>query len=123
MKKIKITTLTLFLFLLPLISFAQSSALDKLEKTGVTNGPFQQSSDPQTFLYETIGELISIFSALLAVIFIVLMLLAGFHYMTAQGDEGKVKQSLDTIKHAVIGLIIVVSSYAITMFILNRLSS
>lgn len=121
MKKIKLLIITSFLCFLPSLVFAQP-ALDKLKTVGETNGPYENVSDPQDFLYETVGNIISIFSAILAIIFIILIILAGFHYMTAQGDENKISQSLKTIYHAVIGLVIVISSYAITMFILNRLT-
>lgn len=121
MKKFKILFLSLTFIILPSLVLAQP-ALDKLKTVGETNGPYENVSDPQDFLYGTVGNIISIFSAILAIIFIILIILAGYHYMTAQGDENKVSQSFKTIYHAVIGLVIVISSYAITMFILNRLT-
>ena len=58
---------------------------------------------------------------LLAIIFLILMIMAGFNWMTAGGDENKVKKAQDTIKTAIIGLLIVLAAYAITYFIFNYL--
>ncbi len=58
---------------------------------------------------------------LLAIIFLILMIMAGFNWMTAGGDEAKVKKAQDTIKTAIIGLLIVLAAYAITYFIFNYL--
>lgn len=58
---------------------------------------------------------------LLAIIFLILMIFAGFSWMTAGGDEAKVKKARDTIKTAVIGLLIVLAAYAITYFLFSVL--
>jgi len=58
---------------------------------------------------------------LLAVIFLALMVFAGFQWMTASGNETQVKKAQDTIKTSVIGLIIVLAAYAITYFIFTVL--
>jgi amino acid transporter len=60
---------------------------------------------------------------LLAIIFIVLLIYAGFQWMTAEGDEGKIEKAQKTISHAVIGLIIVIAAYSITFFVFNALNS
>jgi len=57
----------------------------------------------------------------LAAIFLVLMIVAGFQWMTASGNEAQVKKAVETIKTAVIGLVIVLAAYAITYFIFKYL--
>jgi len=57
----------------------------------------------------------------LAVIFLVLTLIAGFKWMTAQGNEEQIKQASASIKAAIIGLIIVIGAYTITWFIFSIL--
>ncbi|MBI4812328.1 hypothetical protein HY798_02695 [Candidatus Falkowbacteria bacterium] len=57
---------------------------------------------------------------MLGVIFIILMLYAGYNWMTASGEEEKVTKAKDTIWRAIIGLIITIGSYAIWDFILNN---
>jgi len=58
---------------------------------------------------------------LLGIIFIILMIYAGYNWMTAQGEEEKVTKAKTTIQRAIIGLIIVVSAYAITAFVFKSL--
>jgi len=72
-------------------------------------------------LTDIVGKLINIFLGFLGVIFLVLMLYAGFLWMTAQGEEAKVKKAKDMITQAVIGLIIVVAAFAISNFVLASL--
>jgi len=59
---------------------------------------------------------------LLAIIFIALLIYAGIQWMTAEGNEEKVDKAKQTIFRAVIGLIIVISAYALTYFVFNALN-
>jgi amino acid transporter len=72
-----------------------------------------------------LGEIVAIiikgFLSLLGVIFMILILIGGFNWMTASGDEEKVRKAKDTLRRAIIGLLIVVSAYAITYFVFKYL--
>lgn len=57
---------------------------------------------------------INMMLGLLGLIFIILLIYAGFIYMTAQGDEKKVTKAKDTIKNSVIGVIIILFAYIIS---------
>jgi heme/copper-type cytochrome/quinol oxidase subunit 2 len=59
---------------------------------------------------------------LLGVIFVVLLIFAGFQWMTAEGNEEKVEKAKSTITRAIIGLAIVIAAYAITYFVFNALN-
>ncbi len=84
----------------------------------------EQSAGFQTT--NTVGDVIAIvikaFLSLLALIFVILIILAGFNWMTAEGDEDKVRKAKDTIKRAMIGLTIILAAYAITYFVFAHLS-
>ena len=73
----------------------------------------------------TIGSVVAMaikgFIALLGVIFVVLIILAGYKWMNAGGEEEKVREAKDTIRRAIIGLIIIIAAYAITEFVFTRL--
>lgn len=73
----------------------------------------------------TVGSIMSTviqaFLGLLGIIFLVLMITAGFKWMMASGNEDKIKEAKDTILRAIIGLIIVVGAYAITYFVFNAM--
>ncbi|MFA5935877.1 MAG: hypothetical protein WC787_03425 [Patescibacteria group bacterium] len=72
-------------------------------------------------LIQIIGRIINIFLGFLGVVFLVLLLYAGFTWMTAGGDATKVDTAKKTIRNAIIGLVIIASAWAITAFILNAL--
>jgi len=102
-------------------------------KTAVLAKPLQGSVRTQdaAFLAEagftssSVGDVaalaIEAFLGLLAIIFIILILYAGFNWMTAAGDEQKVTKAKDTIYRAVIGLIITLAAFSITYFVFNAL--
>lgn len=70
-----------------------------------------------------IGNIIRVFLGLLGTIAIVLILYAGFLWMTASGNEEKIEKAKKILMNAVIGLAIVLSAYGITSFIISRLLS
>jgi len=79
--------------------------------------------DPQNELTidQRISSIVAIFLSLLGVIFFILMLYGGYNWMTAAGDEKKVEKAKDTIRNALIGLIIVIAAYAISVLVITRL--
>lgn len=71
----------------------------------------------------TIGKLISALLSVLGVIFLVLIIWAGFTWMTAQGDPKKVDKAKDILITSVVGLIILLSAYAISNFVITTLGT
>lgn len=82
---------------------------------------FNLGNGDGTGLSAIIATVIKAFLGLLAIIFIVLMIYAGFTWMTAGGDEQKVTTAKETIKKAIIGLVIIISAYTITAFVFKAL--
>lgn len=70
----------------------------------------------------TIGNIIRIILGFVGVIAIVLVLYGGFVYMTSGGEEAKVAKAKKILINSFIGLAIVFSAYAITSFVISRLS-
>ena len=122
-KKIKyilISGLLAAIFVWPVMALAANQALDKLSEVGADSGPYEQVTE-ESGVSNIAGAVIQAALALIGVIFLALMLYAGYHWMTARGEEEKVEKAKDTITRAIIGLIIVVGAYAIWIFILNQL--
>jgi len=84
---------------------------------GNTGAGFNTSMD----VTNIVGNFITGFLALLGIIFIVLIILAGYNWMTAAGEEEKVNKAKDTLTRAIIGLVITVGAYAISQFVMDRL--
>jgi hypothetical protein len=75
------------------------------------------STDPRII----IGRIIQWALGFLGVIAVALTMYAGFLWMSSGGDEEKISQAKNILKNAVIGLVIVLSSWGIATFILSRL--
>ncbi len=58
---------------------------------------------------------------LVGIAFLVLMVYAGFLWMTARGNEEQVNQAKNTLIAAIIGIIVVVGAYAIANFVTGAL--
>lgn len=68
------------------------------------------------------GNVITAGLSLFGSVFFALILWGGFKWMTAQGDEKRVKDAQDTIKNAVIGMVVTIAAYAIATFTLDAIS-
>lgn len=75
----------------------------------------------QTDIFVIVGRIINVVLGLVGVILVSLMVYAGFLWMTAGGDADKVVKAKNIIRNAMIGLLILVSAFAIVRFILNAL--
>lgn len=81
---------------------------------GVTGEELDQS------LGEVVGGYINAALGLLGVILVVLIIYAGFLWMTAGGNADQVKKAKQLILNAVIGMIIIFAAYSITNFVLTN---
>jgi hypothetical protein len=99
-------------------NFAENSGLNATaEKTGETNST--------VFSYDLIagtGVVIYSLLSLLGVIFLGLIVYGGILWMTAEGNEDNIEKAKKIITQAVVGLVIVLSAYAISFFVINALS-
>ena len=102
-----------------------------LAQNNTATNPFQNSLQKTSLemgykpsnLLGNISTIISLILSLVGVIFLVLMIYGGINWMTAGGNEAQVKKAKSTIGQAVIGLVIVLSAYAITYFIMQSLAA
>ncbi len=82
-------------------------------------GGFTVGTDDDTKISMILGLVVKSFLGLLGIIFIILILYAGYNWMTAGGNESKVEKAQQTLTRAIIGLVLIVGSYAIWLFIFN----
>ncbi len=100
----------------------------------VVNNPFQTGPTTQVGLLQArtgltasatlpqiIGNIINVLLSFMGVLLLVYIIYAGFLWMTSDGDAGT-KKAKDMIKNAVIGLVIIVSAFAISNFVLTQLA-
>lgn len=78
-----------------------------------------KSSDPATLIGKIVGAALSF----VGVVFFILMIYGGILWMIARGDEQQVTKAKDLIIAAIIGIAIVIGSYAITSFVFTDVIS
>ncbi|PJE58085.1 MAG: hypothetical protein COU81_02610 [Candidatus Portnoybacteria bacterium CG10_big_fil_rev_8_21_14_0_10_36_7] len=74
-----------------------------------------------TSFSQGIGKIINIVLSLVGVIFTVLMVYAGYLWMTARGKDDQVEKAQDIIRAAIIGIIVTLGAYSITNFVVPRI--
>jgi lysylphosphatidylglycerol synthetase-like protein (DUF2156 family) len=105
-------------FAAALIIFPVSVSAQDMQKNLTSLGGFAgYEKASETTASGIVGSIIKIGLSLLGVIFVVLIIYAGYNWMTASGDETKIEKAKETLWRAIIGLIITVSAYAIWAFI------
>jgi hypothetical protein len=78
---------------------------------------FGQGAEP-TDIRIIIARVIKVFLALLGIIFLVLIIYAGFRWMTAGGNEAAITEAKSQLANAAIGLVIILMAYAITSYLM-----
>lgn len=116
MKKILLTLFLGLLVICPLAVSAIDLGVDTMEQTADKAGYSPQTTTDTTFS-QTVGLVIRIALSFMGVIFLALMVYAGILWMTARGEEEPIKKAQKIIVASIIGLIIVVSAYSITNYL------
>lgn len=69
----------------------------------------------------TIAQIIKVAMGLLGIVAVVIILIGGFTWMTAGGNDDKIAEAKKWLFAGVIGLAIILSAYALASFIINNL--
>ena len=99
-------------------NFGLDATVKAVNEGDGTEGDIYSTKSPE----ELIGTIVQRVLQFTGVIFFLLMLYAGIIWMTAQGEEKKVTQAKETIKAAVIGIVVIGAAYAITSFVLTNIA-
>jgi len=95
---------------MPLAVHAQTATPVSIEDTGGAIGL------PNTDLKQAVLRTLSLVLALLGLVAVIMVVWGGFTWLTSGGDETKVESAKKIISAAVIGLIVVLLSWAIVLF-------
>ncbi|MEK7084603.1 MAG: hypothetical protein AAB932_05195 [Patescibacteria group bacterium] len=107
-----------FLVLLPSVVFSQGLkwAPGILDKYTAPKAGVEGKKDLAT----VIGDIINVALSMVGMLFLVLMVYAGYLWMTARGEQTQIEKAQTIIRTSIIGLVIVLSAYAITFLITKR---
>ena len=115
MNKIIIITLAMFLFSsLAVSADCDIAAGEVCLKDPLTNS--MESDTPEEIIGKAINAVLGIVGSLALVMFIY----GGIVWMTAAGNDQRVQRGKDTLLWAVIGLVVIFSSYALVRFVINN---
>ncbi len=119
MKKIFFSVLGL-LSLAPSIVHAQGTPFvsDSL-KTEISTKSKLGTAGPT----EVVGNVINVALGFLAFVALGLILWAGWQWMTAAGNEDKISSAKSTLIAAVIGLLIILASWGVTLYLFGALGT
>ena len=100
-----------------------SSVLDNLKSAGKGAQYDVNSQSANDAIPNTIGQIVAIVLSFVGSIFLILTVFSGFQWMTAGGNEDKVKQARTRLINSIMGLVITVAAYFITYLISTTLLS
>lgn len=107
----------------PIISgSAVNEAQQQLNSAGVLNpnpGDEAQPMDPRLFA----AYVIRIALSFLGTGLMIMIFMAGYWYFIARGDDEKITRAKDTVRQALMGMVIILIAYAVTSFVINGLSN
>ncbi len=103
---------------LPAMALAQ---LGDLSNLGLNEFASNTNLGTNIELISTIARIINILLGFLGVIAVILVLLGGFKWMTAAGNEDKIGEAKKLMGAGVVGLVIILAAYAIAAFVINQL--
>jgi hypothetical protein len=122
MKKIILAVTIISIFTVVAVASAQglNNASGVLENIGGQNG---EKIGVTADLSTSIATVIKAVLSLVGTVFLALTIYAGILWMTAAGNDEQVTKATGILKMAVVGLIIVMSAYAITYFVTSNLGA
>ncbi|MGE5425548.1 MAG: hypothetical protein ACM3PZ_00455 [Bacillota bacterium] len=83
---------------------------------------FDQEGKPDDIRIVVI-RIIKVALTILGLLLVAILVLAGYRYMTANGNEDQTKKAIKEITEAVIGLLVVLVAWGVTAFVMRQLLS
>ncbi|MBI1961451.1 MAG: Ig-like domain-containing protein, partial [Parcubacteria group bacterium] len=109
-----------FLFASPSVSFAQTAG-DSTQNFGLDSEFSQVAVQSDRDLKSVITTIVNIALGFLGTVAVIIIIYAGYLWMTASGNEEQITRAKSILRNAVIGLVIIMASWAIAAFVINRL--
>ena len=117
MKKIILCLAIAGLIAVPSYVGAVNLGVDEVHKAGKTAG-FKKATE--TTFAETVGQIVNAALSFVGIIFTVLMVYAGYLWMTARGEESQIEKAKNIINASIIGIIITLGAYSISNFVVGK---
>ena len=107
----------------------EPKGINEAFKIDKDNSPLKSAAGPggsgfklDVTFEEITGTIITSVLSIIGVLFLILAIYGGYTWMTARGNEEAVEKAKNTLTNAIIGIVIVLASYAISYFVLSQIS-
>jgi hypothetical protein len=118
-KVISFAILTLVFAMMAMFSYASSARALDVGLNEINNTIQLGKEDPRVI----ISRIINVAMMFLGIIAVVIILVGGFKWMTAMGNEENVSEAKKLMGQGIIGLVIVLASWGIAQFIVRQLQT
>lgn len=124
MKKILIGVFALFTIGLSGLAVASPAPVYASAKSEICGGvgaaQGQGCVNSNSRITQTIRNIVGLFSIIIGIVAVIMIIIAGFKYITAAGDAGSIQSAKNTLIYAIVGLVVVAMSQFIVQFVLNK---
>ena len=131
-KKFLIIAVVMYLLICPTFVFAEepgadpegAAVSDSRTEALITIGDGiygENKGATQKPIPKLVGAYIKVFLALLGIALTMIIVFAGYLWLTAGGNEEQVKKARAWITNGIVGMIITMSAYAITDYVIGKL--
>jgi len=119
----------LFVLASPAYAYTQANIQNGLcagSNLQFTDNPSKSScktSDATKKINDMVHTVINLFSAIVAIVAVVMIIVGGLRYITSGGNDTSVTSAKNTLLYAIIGLVIVALAQIIVRFTLNKIAN
>lgn len=100
---------------------AFAAAKDEVCKGIAASSSSGVCSDSSRLTINTVLKtVVNVLSAVAAIMAVIMLVIAGFKYITSEGDSGKVNSARSTLTYALVGILVVALSQSLVRFVLDR---
>ncbi len=126
MKYLRITVFffalgTIFLSSTPVHAQLSDQPVELINPIGGIDSSVKEKRQGETDVNKIIGNIIKVAMGILGSVTLVVFMYGGFLWLTSRGSSEKIREGLDVMLYAAIGIFIIFSSYAILSTILDAL--
>jgi amino acid transporter len=126
--------LSILLLAVPVLAPAAAFADNpQIQQAACAGSDIKITSNPSDKACDSVGQgagtantlaktVITVLSAVVGIVAVIMIMFAGFRYVTSGGKEESVKSAKNTILYAIIGLVIVALAQIIVHFVLSKTS-
>lgn len=107
--------------MIPSFAFAEFGLEEAAQGTDLIG--YEGGEETPNAIPNLIGSIVAVALSFVGAIFFLLILYAGFLWMTAFGSSEKVDRAKSILEHAAVGLVIVLAAYAISRFVFSALTT